>query len=293
MRAGHERPQHSSAREICVCVDDFGLHEGINAAVLALVGMGRVQAVSVQVGGPLWSEGAKALRQLDPQAVEVGLHLDLTECPLQPGLRMPLGEVIGRAYSGRLDAARLLGEIRAQLEAFECAMGRIPAYVDGHQHVHQLPGVRSLLVQELLRRYPGRLPWLRRTSGPQLQAHADLRTCAKAGVIAALGSRGLAVLASRHGILQNARLLGVYGFGGDAPAYGLRIARWLRGAESGDLLMCHASLLAERADPLGPARFNEFSILRSQEFAQWMFGENIHLRPLRQILEPQRMAPGA
>ena len=59
MRARHERPQHSSAREICVCVDDFGLHNGINEAVLALIGMGRVQAVSAQVGGAFWGEGAR------------------------------------------------------------------------------------------------------------------------------------------------------------------------------------------------------------------------------------------
>lgn len=295
MQARHERTEHSSAREICVCVDDFGLHQGINDAVLALVGMGRVQAASVQVGGPAWSAGARELRQLDPQGVDVGLHLDLTECPLQAQVRMSLKEVIASAYANRLHAPLLRTEIRAQLEAFEQAMGRAPAYVDGHQHVHQLPQVRALLVEELLRRYPdrspGRMPWLRSTRSPQPKAHADLATGAKAWVIAALGSRGLAALAGRHGMRQNARLLGVYDFGGDASAYRQRLSLWLQAAASGDLLMCHAGLSADRADPLAKARGNEFSVLSSLEFAERVAFENIRLRPMSQILEPQAAAP--
>lgn len=289
MRARHERWQHSSAREICVCVDDFGLHRGINEAVLALVGMGRVQAVSAQVGGPAWSAGARELSPLDPQGVDVGLHLDLTECPLQAGIRMPLKEAIGRAYAGRLDVAQLRSEIRAQFDAFEDALGRAPAYVDGHQHVHQLPVVRSLLVQELLLRYPerntGRIPWLRNTRGPSRKAHADWGTWAKAEVIAALGSRALALLAQRHAIAQNRRLLGVYDFSGDAQAYGRRLWRWLGGAENGDLLMCHAGLSTGQADPLARARFIEFSVLGSLEFAERVAFKNIRLRPMHQILE--------
>src|SRR5690606_1438358 len=99
---GHETPQHSSWRHISICVDDFGLHEGINEAVFALTRQGRVQAVSAMVGGRAWEEGARALRTLDPRRVEVGLHLDLTECPLQPALRTPLGRLIARAYLRRL-----------------------------------------------------------------------------------------------------------------------------------------------------------------------------------------------
>ena len=205
MRAIHDQAQHSSAREICVCVDDFGLHKGINEAILTLVGMGRVQAVSCQVGGPTWIEGAKQLCELDSHGVDVGLHLDLTECPLQPEVRMSLKEVIARAYSVSLQAA-------------------------------------------LLRRYPGQLPWLRCTRSPQLKAHADLGTYVKASVIAALGSRGLAKLAQRHGSAQNARLLGVYNFSGSTSEYGQRPSRWLKAAESGNLLMCHVGQTAESLD---------------------------------------------
>ncbi|MFO1232108.1 MAG: ChbG/HpnK family deacetylase [Paenacidovorax caeni] len=151
----HEAPQHSSSwRAIALCVDDYGLNDGVNQAVLALAQLGRVQAVSAMVGGPAWRQGAPALRALDGAAVEVGLHLDLTECALDPALRFPLSRLIARAYLGQLDRNALQREIVAQLDAFEHAMGRAPAYVDGHQHVHQLPVVRTLLLAELARRYP-------------------------------------------------------------------------------------------------------------------------------------------
>jgi predicted glycoside hydrolase/deacetylase ChbG (UPF0249 family) len=287
MQARHEPPQHSSsAREICVCVDDFGFSRAINAAALALIGMGRVHAVSAQVGGMAWSEGAEQLRGLDAQTLDVGLHLDLTECPLQPGARLPLKALIARAYARRLPAPLLRGEIQAQLDAFERAMGRMPDYVDGHQHVHQLPVVRSLLAQELARRYPGRMPWLRGTRGPLLAGHAGLGAGAKAWVIAALGARALAALARRSGAGQNARLLGVYGFDADAPEYERRLARWLHAAQTGDLLMCHAGASEETSDPLARARAVEFSVLRAPAFARLVARENIRLRPMRHILQP-------
>jgi predicted glycoside hydrolase/deacetylase ChbG (UPF0249 family) len=265
-------------------VDDFGLHEGINAAALTLIGVKRVHAVSALVGAPAWRAGAARLRQLDPRAVDVGLHLDLTEYPLRPGLRLSLKAAIARAYARRLPAALLAGEIWAQLDAFEEAMGRAPAYVDGHQHVHQLPVVRSLLMDALRYRYPGQLPWLRNTRGPRMAAHADRRTAVKAWTIAALGARALAALARRHGAWQNARLLGVYDFSGDADGYARRLARWLRNAETGDLLMCHAGWFSDRADALAATRQNELAVIGSQTFADLLASENIRLRPMRQIL---------
>ena len=39
------------ARMICVCVDDFGLHVGVNEAALQLAGMARIHAVACRVGG--------------------------------------------------------------------------------------------------------------------------------------------------------------------------------------------------------------------------------------------------
>ena len=281
----HEAPQHSSSgRGIALCVDDYGLNDGVNQAVLALARLGRVQAVSAMVGGPAWGLGAPALRALDGAAVEVGLHLDLTECALDPALRFPLSRLIARAYLGALDRNALQREIAAQLDAFEHAMGRPPAYVDGHQHVHQLPVVRTLLLAELARRYPQGGLWLRATRSAPRAAHADARTAFKSQVIATLGSHALAALARRQGLRQNACLLGVYDFTGGADGYRARLARWLHAAHQGDLLMCHVGLPTTLPDVLAGARQDEFAVIGGPAFGALLEQAQVRLQLMRELL---------
>ncbi len=280
----HGLPSHPPWRRMALCVDDFGLHSGINEAVLVLAGMGRVQAVSVMVGGAAWPDGARALHAIDTARLEVGLHLDLTECPLNPALRKPLSRLIGLAYLRRLDAVALHAEIAAQLDAFECAMGRAPAYVDGHQHVHQLPMVRSILLHELTRRYPKEMLWVRATNGPSRTAHSDAPQGFKGRMIALLGAHALAVLARKQGVSQNAHLLGVYDFSGGPARYRTLLADWLRAAQDGDLLMCHAGMRADVTDVIGGARQNEFDVLVSPEFGVALVEAQVRLVPMGQIV---------
>jgi predicted glycoside hydrolase/deacetylase ChbG (UPF0249 family) len=267
-----------SWRRISICLDDFGHHSGVNQAALALARAGRVQALSAMVGAPAWGAGAQALRAGGAGEAEVGLHLDLTEHPLHPALRLPLPQLVARAYLGQLDAAALRAEIRAQLDAFEHHLGRPPAYVDGHQHVHQLPVVRGLLVDEVVRRYPVGTLWLRAT-------HAGMRRDVKSQVIAALGARGLAALAHRAGLPQNGRLLGVYGFTGGPEQYRERLAHWLQVARDGDLLMCHARLAGPgTAPPFEQAMQAEFAVLSGPQAPTLLAQAHVRLRPMREIL---------
>jgi predicted glycoside hydrolase/deacetylase ChbG (UPF0249 family) len=277
-------------------VDDFGLHAGINQAVFALLAQGRVQAVSAMVGGPAWAAGALTLRQWAPTQVDVGLHLDFTECTLHEFAAMPHQRLLLHAYLRRLDARALHREIHAQFDAFEQAMGRAPDYVDGHQHVHQLPGIRTRLLQAIAQRYPTRKPWLRSTRSGPAAGHADWRTQAKSGVIALLGNRAMQAGAKRLGLMQNARLLGVYDFSGDAAQYRQRMQRWLAAAHDGDLLMCHPGLpeesiaanTATHADAIAAARQVEFSVLTSPAFAELLTASHVRLLPLHQIMQASR-----
>jgi predicted glycoside hydrolase/deacetylase ChbG (UPF0249 family) len=61
-------------------------------------------------------------------------------------------------------APALHGRHPRPLNRFEDAMGRAPAFIDGHRHVHQFPVVRALLVEEIARRYPVSPPWVRATA---------------------------------------------------------------------------------------------------------------------------------
>jgi predicted glycoside hydrolase/deacetylase ChbG (UPF0249 family) len=248
---------------IAVCADDFGLHEGIDQAVLQLLAAGRLSAVSCMVHGPTWLSHAAALRQAP---ADIGLHLNFTEPLPGAGPVFPLGGLVARACLRRLDRQAVAASIEQQLDAFEQALGRPPDFVDGHQHVHQLPGIREALLAALQRRHAHK-PWLRCTARPA-DGHGGLESSdrRKAAVIAALGAAGLARAAHRAGFAMNRALLGVYGFEGGAAAYRARLAHWLGEARTGDLLVCHPSAGMLSGDPIAPARAWEFEVLRSPGF---------------------------
>ena len=272
----------AQGRRIALCVDDFGLHEGVNAAVFRLAELGRVNAVSCLVGAPAWKPAAAALAAWPRTAVELGLHLDFTECPLRLPRRR-LSGLLAAAYARRLRPARLRDEIEAQLDAFEQQTRRQPDYVDGHQHVHQLPLVRDALLQTLARRYPGRLPWLRST-------RAAARTAAKPRIIEALGAAGLARAARGHRF--SGRLLGVHDFQADAAGYRRLLDGWLALARDGDLLMCHPAaplgpaLQAPSADALLASRTAEFAVLSAADFEALLERHHVKLAPLGSITAP-------
>ncbi|HOV95559.1 MAG TPA: ChbG/HpnK family deacetylase [Thermomonas sp.] len=280
---------HAPLRRISVCVDDFGLHDGINQAVFALLAMGRVQAVSAMVGGVAWKQGARELRGIDAQQAEVGLHLDLTECPLHPKLRFTHRQLLVRASLRQLDAQALEAEFHAQLDAFELAMGRAPVYVDGHQHVHQLPIIRDVLLRVIQQRYAQAMPWLRSTRSAPQAAHLDRRTQLKSHIIAVLGHHAISTRAKALGLQQNRHLLGVYDFSGDAQGYGKRMQCWLAAAADGDVLMCHPALTAPASDAIAAARQVEYAVLSAAAFDTWLAAAKLRLLPMRQILaSPQR-----
>ena len=285
-RSAQHEGTPTSTRRLALCVDDFGLHEGVNGAVAQLAALGRINAIGCMVGAPAWGAGSARLHEFDRERIDVGLHLDLTEFPLQP--RSGLRDLILSAYTRRLDEAQLLAEINAQLDAFEQTLNRAPDYIDGHQHVHQLPVVRDALLRALRQRYPSQRPWLRSTRRARhlvLPPEQSWRSHWKPNVIEALGSRALTRLAQRDGYGQNQHLLGVHDFSADVPAYRRLMAAWLHAACDGDLLMCHPSLPEGGVnDGLLNARVAEWTVLCEPEFGQALARAGIVLAPISRIL---------
>ena len=156
-----------------------------------------------------------------PPQMEMGLHLNFTEDLGQNGLMHPLPRLILLAYLHGLNRAALKRDIQRQFERFESVTGHMPDFVDGHQHVHQLPVIRDALLEVLNKRYGARKPWLRATRPPERWSSARLPLSVKfkAGMIASLGASSLSRLARTHGYSQNRHLLGVYGFDMSATRY--------------------------------------------------------------------------
>lgn len=293
----------SPVRELAVCVDDFGLHDGVNQAVLDLLALRRISAVSCLVDGPSWASGAPALRAAagspDAPLADVGLHLNFTEtldvqaqsaCPSQA-----LGALIKACYLRRLDSATLVREIERQWGRFEAVWGRPPDFIDGHQHAHQLPQIRDALLTVLRRRYPaghaGARPWVRQCRSPgwrAVTAGISVSDTVKAAVIGALGAGALGHAVAAMGLARSRRLLGVYPFDADAPAYLRRWQAWLRlVAPSGDLLMCHPAtplmVPPPWPDVIADSRHMEHAVLTSEAFGRLLQDAGVRIVRLPRV----------
>ena len=263
-------------RFLCICADDFGMSEGINAAVLDLVARAAICAASCMVLRGAWTSGAAALREIDPTANDIGLHLELNRPPSDSPAEPALRGLIAASYLGLLRPGAVRVQIREQLARFEDGMGRPPDFVDGHRHVHQLPVVREALVEEMAARYGIAAPWIRSTA--PAAARPFPRT--KADVVFALGGRRLRALAAERGIATSRALLGVYGFDGGAEAYRHRLRQWIATCRSGDVLLCHPSLGDAAWVPHDAARRHEYAVLRTLAFPMEADAGRVLLRPL-------------
>ncbi len=265
-------------RAIVLCADDYALHPLVDEAVAQLVLAGRLSATGCMTTSPYWPTAAQRLPALRPR-LSVGLHFNLTESHGSAhGAARPLRKVILRAYALQLSPASLRTAWRAQFDAFERAVGTPPDFVDGHQHVHQLPRVRDILLTELQARYaPGEQPWVRSTvPAPNLWRQP------KAAVIALLGGWTATRRWHRAGVATNPGFGGVYGFDApDAAAYGAQMERWLPHLPEGGLLMCHPAADVVHGDAIGQQRPVEFAYLMSDAFGALLqrSGRHVHQGP--------------
>jgi chitin disaccharide deacetylase len=255
----------AAPRRLVLCADDFGASRGISEGIARLAHAGRLSAVACLTNGADWPAGAPLLRGL-PGGVGVGLHFNLTEGrPLSAALaaRWPqlpaLPRLIALAHARRLPTAELHAEWLAQLGAFTQAHGGLPAMVDGHQHVHHLPGVREVVLRGVQALGAGGQVFVRgtgRVAGPGFAVKRQL--------IARTGGRRLQRLLGVAGVPHNRWLLGVYDFRADD--YGALMRAWLAEAPmQGGLLFCHPGA-AEAGDAIGPARARELAYLGSAAF---------------------------
>lgn len=270
---------------VIVCADDYALHPSVDQAVLLLARAGRLSATSCMSTAPGWPKAAKALQALRP-ALSVGLHFNLTESHAGAVLAHTLGQVLRAAYTRTLSRTWVQAAWRAQLDAFEQALGCAPDYLDGHQHVHQMPIVRDCMLEELSRRYgPGPMPWVRST-----RPAGTLWRSPKAAAIACLGGWRTARLLQRAGIAMNHGFAGVYGFDADnTDAYRIHMRRWLaQMPRSGGLLMCHPATDAVPGDAIAAQRIVEFEYLASHAFEQDLAqaGLRVHLNAAQHQSHP-------
>lgn len=251
-------------RPLLACADDLGVDAGNDACILRLLDAGRLSGASILVDGP----NAAAAATAAPQRRWLGLHLNLTESFGQPFAVRPVGRWLFDAWRGHLSSdatvrARLRAEIDRQLQRFGQIAARLPDYVDGHEHVHGLPGVAELLAERLA------------IAGGAAIPVRSVRATRYRGAKAALISRLCSARAAAPPL--NEDFLGVYRFDSARP-YAERVERWLSGAGPRPLLMCHPGC-PEGALPHRAARAAEHDFLAGSRWPDLLQRLGLRLGP--------------
>jgi len=255
-----------------LCADDFALSDGVSEGILQALEAGRLSATGAMTTRPGWAKAARSLNAHDFDA-DIGLHLNLTlGTPLTPmpffapdKLFPKVGQIIARC--GQLPEAEIRAEIGAQLDAFAEHFGRSPDFVDGHQHVQVLPGIRLWLLEALMERgYQGKV-WLR-DSGDRLTAILARKSQVKKALIVHWLSRGFSTAARRSGFTTNQGFAGFSAFD-TASDYGKAFESYLRAPGATHLIMCHPGIVDAELhclDPVTHSRQQELNFLLSQRF---------------------------
>ena len=268
-------------RALILCADDFGLSDGISATIVELAWMKRLSAISCMAVLESWPRQARRLKGLG-RDVAVGLHLVLSdEQPLgvmptyAPAGRMPgCDPLTAAALMGRAPLIEIGEEINRQFDAFEAERGGPPDFVDGHQHVHMLPGVRAIVVDIVRRRAPD--AWIRDCTDTPLATL--VRPFPVRAARSGLLSSGLRCAAERAGVRTNLSFAGYYDFRAD---YGAIFPSFLRNASAAHLVMCHPGSGWACDDRIAEARMREADLLRSRAFDEMLERARLSLTPFR------------
>jgi len=280
-------PNSQPLCRLIVCADDYALSPAVSLGIRQLAEQGRISATGAMTCMPSWAAEALSLAELSrslDDRLEVGLHLTLTDqepltemSVLAPEGRMPtVGTLIKAAVVGMLPLSEIALELNAQLTAFEARFGRLPDFIDGHQHVHLLPGIRQVVFGLFHHRLDPAQCWLRDCSERPLTL---LRRggAVKAAVVMTL-AKGFTKTARARGITVNRGFTGFYD-PASAPL-GDRLASMLRGVRDGSLLMIHpghVDATLEAVDSLTGPRQVEWDFLSSDAWPKLLEQQGLTL----------------
>ena len=263
-------PPHPDGRKSIVLVaDDYGLAPGVDDSIRTLIAGGKLSGTGCMTLFPEWPEAAERLKAMpESKGVAIGLHLTLTDFsplsgagPLGAGRMPTLSRLIRASYMDGINVPSLEGELDAQLEAFASAMGRMPDYIDGHQHVHFLPQVRHWLTRRRARLVSSGTPWLR--GGPSTALAEGWAVKVKVAIVALL-ARGFEAEMTAAGFAVKGPLAGFYDWNAPRTFVPAMLALSVKVQDS-SVVMCHPGMpddLLKSRDRLVAARAVEFEALK-------------------------------
>jgi predicted glycoside hydrolase/deacetylase ChbG (UPF0249 family) len=164
-----------ATRYLVVTADDYGIGPATSRGILDLAARGLVTSTVLLVNSPYAEDGVRLWRR-EGVPLEMGWHPCLTldrpvllaaQVPslVRPDGRFwPLGTLIRRLALGRVRAAEVEAEFRAQYHRFLDLVGGPPTVVNSHHHVQVFPPVGDVLLRVLGGQRPR--PYVRRVQEP-------------------------------------------------------------------------------------------------------------------------------
>jgi len=144
-------------KDLIVNADDLGWTGGVNRGIAEAHRKGIVTSASLLANGLAFEDGVVLTHSLP--ALGVGVHLNLSDgAPLSGAKNVPsLVDETGKLYGGpeqlllklarrKLRVSEVEREWDAQISKITAA-GISPTHVDGHKHVHMLPGLFPLALK--------------------------------------------------------------------------------------------------------------------------------------------------
>lgn len=144
-------------RLLVVNADDFGLTESVNRGILEAHTRGILTSTTILANGAAFDSAAALARQAPD--LGVGVHLNLTEgrpvaSPAEVSSLLnehgrflrSAAALMRKVLTGRLRADEIERELSAQIEKVQRADIRV-THLDGHKHVHMLPGILPVVLR--------------------------------------------------------------------------------------------------------------------------------------------------
>jgi chitin disaccharide deacetylase len=147
----------TASLKLIVNADDFGISEAVNRGIVDAHDRGIVTSTAIMATGAAF-EHAVVLARERPR-LAVGVHLVLTEHRPLVGASAAATLVgadgafpphLKQLFAKRLKGLVSLAEVRRELDAqIRCVRraGIVISHLDGHQHVHVLPGIAAIVAE--------------------------------------------------------------------------------------------------------------------------------------------------
>lgn len=252
-------------KTIVLCADDFGINPGVSAGILKLARMQRLSAVSCMTNISDFSHYANDLCAVKDK-VQTGLHFNLTEGFFlsEPQQRcFSLNTLLIKTQLRWLNPAFIAQEFNAQLDHYINKMGGLPDFIDGHQHVHQFPVVRQVILNIYEQRLRKNKSFIRSTAPSISLSHYKFKT----QILAGTGGRALSLALKKLDVPHNAYFSGIYDFSPDSNYRDL-FRQWMSLVPNDTLIMCHPGEDMDSMDGIALTRRIEMEYFLSDAFLE-------------------------